>query len=707
MAPPAARSSLAWTVVAFAAAGTALAALEAVRLGSGGLAAVLVPLFAATAVIAAGVIGGAERLVAERPRWIVALAVAATSLIVTVPVGQTLFRGAYAATLPGASVLPYIAPVVAWLAIAAAIFGGDKLARGDLTGRAIVILALALVFGGIIWAKRNVLGASYPAAHLGGTLAVIVLAGLGVRVARRARPPWFVAAGIAAVALGGAGAMVFVGLAEARDRQLLANRGELGRDLVRLWRELGDFDRDGSSVLLGGGDCDDANAARYPGAADVPADGVDQDCDGADAVKVAAAQTAMPTAGALDAWRTSVAVQGVLERTKGMNVILITVDALRFDLLAPDAPNRTDFPRLARMLDESVQFTRAFSPATGTDASLSTLLTGRADPFQRVDKTLPEAIRELDRFTASAIPSEVTRHVGEVLLGRGFERIRPVYTDWEKDNIGDHISAGTTTEEGLRAVAKAGDKPWFVWLHYFDVHEHHQLDIPEELRKAVTSGGSEKAHRYRALLFAVDRSVGRLLDTLAERGHLDRTIIVFASDHGESLGDDPRLGPTHGKVTYAPLVRIPLAFRIPGVTPGVRTDSVSLLDIAPTMLELLGAPRGIDKLDGYDLVPAILDGPRELRPPPNRALVIHEEQQWSVVEWPYQLVARPAEDLVELYDLERDPRAREDIARREPAITARLRARYAEVPRVRIDRTAAGRAWREQQAQPPRPRATP
>ena len=80
-----------------------------------------------------------------------------------------------------------------------------------------------------------------------------------------------------------------------------------------------------------------------------------------------------------------------------------------------------------------------------------------------------------------------------------------------------------------------------------------------------------EVHRYRALLFNIDRAVGRLLDDLEKRGVLDKTIIVFASDHGESLGDDPRLPATHGQVAYAPLVHIPLAIKIPGVTPGLRT----------------------------------------------------------------------------------------------------------------------------------------
>jgi arylsulfatase A-like enzyme len=116
-------------------------------------------------------------------------------------------------------------------------------------------------------------------------------------------------------------------------------------------------------------------------------------------------------------------------------------------------------------------------------------------------------------------------------------------------------------------------------------------------------------HTYRALLWNIDRAVGRLLDDLEKRGALDKTIIVFASDHGESLGQDPRLPATHGQVTYAPLVHIPLAFRLPGVASGTRDDVVTLRDIAPTLLDLAGIG-GAMQVDGLDLVPALLDGPR-------------------------------------------------------------------------------------------------
>ncbi|HEY4241260.1 MAG TPA: sulfatase [Kofleriaceae bacterium] len=705
MSYPHARASGAWIVVAHAAAGAALGAIEAGRLH--GLAGTLIPLFAVTGLAAGAVIAAAERLAGRAARhggrWAKAAPAiaAAPVLVIAIPVAATLFQGAFASTLPGARAVPILLPLVAWGGVTIAIALGRRLGDDQMV-RAMLVLGLTGALGAIVWTEKHVLGAGYQDAHVGATLAVIVLAGTAVRVVVHPRVPRALAAAIAGITVVGAGLACALGLRDADDRQRLAAVGDEGKDLVRVWRGILDFDRDGASALLGGGDCDDFDGDRYPGARDTPGDGIDQDCDGVDAQPVKPVPAAKPLD--LAAWRASAPVQQLLARTKDMTIVLITVDALREDMLAPGAPHRDDFPRLARLLDDSVWFTRAIAPGSSTDTSLSTLLTGRFDPYQRVATTLPEALHATGRRTYAALPDEVTRYVGDTLPARGVDKAVPVYTDWEQADIGDHISAPATAAEGLKALDDAAGKPAFIWLHFFDVHEHHQIKVPPSVIEQVHDVGDGDVHLvYRALLHQIDSEVGRVLDALAAKGLADKTIIIFASDHGEALGDDPRYGDTHGRVTYGPLVRIPIAIHIPGVTPGQRTDAVSLVDLAPTLLDLVGAPTAIQPLDGLDLLPALLDAPAVLRPS-GRAIVLHEEWQWAVVEWPYHLLVKPADNVTELYDLSSDKYEKTDIAAQHPEIVSRLRARYAEQPEVKIDRTVAGRAWRESQAQPlPRP----
>jgi hypothetical protein len=680
----------AWIITAHVIGAAAIGAVDAARLHAHGVLFAVVPVFAATGLVIGAVVAGLERLISGvgRPAWLSALVLALPTLAVTIPVCAHLFDGAFAQTLPLARQAPFLLPPVLWLAAAGALLVGRKLGS-DKIGRSIGLLVVAGVLGGVVWAERHVLSSGYQTAHMGATVGVVALAGLAVRQLRTQNVSYVVVSALAGLAIGTAVAAVLYGLSDPIDRAILTTYGDQSRDLVRVWRAMFDRDHDGSSSLLGGGDCNDHDPTIHPGALDIPGDGIDQDCDGEDAVKPVAPPrlTPVPTT-----WRDTAAP--VLAKTKAMNVLVITVDALRFDMLAPDAPHRDDFPNLTKLLDESAWFTHAIAPASGTDVSLSTMLTGRFDPFQPVDTTLLEAVRALGRRVYAAIPGEVSRYVGDTLLHRGVDHFVVVETDWNVADVGDHVSAPSTGIEMPRSLADAAGRPWMVWLHFFDVHEHHQIDVPKPLLARVHSGGTEVIHKYRALLRAIDDEVGGVLAKIDPA----TTIVVFASDHGESLGVDPRLLDTHGQVTYEPLVRVPFALRVPGIKPGIRTDTVSIVDIAPTLMDLLG---GTMQTDGTDLTPALFGQPL----PAGRAVVIHEELQWSVVEWPYQLIVRPADNLVELYDIDQDPGEHSDLAAAQPDLVNRLRARYAEVPVVTVDRTPAGRSFREQQAQPPQSHA--
>ncbi len=699
---------LAWICLAHMIGGAAIGTLDAARLRAVGIGLAVVPVFAATGLLAALAIGLFERLARGRHWALAAILRAAPSLAISIPLGATLFDGAFAQTLPLAKQAPLLVPLALWLLTAVAIAIGRAILKpGDLMVRSIAICGVAIALGGLVWVERNILKTGYATAHMGITVSVIVLAGIAIRVARRANVPAVVAAMAAGIVLGTTVAACLYGLHSADDRRLLAEGGDQARDLVKIWRGLADLDRDGSSPLLGGGDCDDYDATRHPGAIDIPGDGIDQDCDGHDAVVAKAPPPEHHDVAPSDqraAWRAG--IQPALDRTKPMNLLLVTVDALRYDLLAPDAADREDFPNATALLAGSIWFQHAIAPASGTDVSLSTILTGRFDPFQPTETTLLEALRGTGRRTYAAIPGEVSRYVGDTLLARGVDKFTTVHTDWEKADVGDHVSAATTTLEGTRALDDAGVRPFAIWLHYFDVHEHHQIDVPKSLLAAVHPGASPVIHKYRALLRAIDDELGRMRAELARRGLTDSTIIVFASDHGEALGDDPRLMDTHGSVAYHALVRVPFAIHVPGVAGGVREDLVSLVDLAPTLLDLLGAPAAMQPLDGTDLVPAIFDAPAPLRPT-KRAIAIHEELQHSVVEWPYQLLVRPTDNIVELYDLATDPQQHTDLAASQPEVVTRLRARYAETPVVTVDRTPNGRTFREHQAQPPQKRAPP
>jgi hypothetical protein len=679
------RSWLADPIASGAASGLVLAFVELALLGeigNGGLALAVLGLFVGAGALVglAIVIAYAIVMRAKPGRVAGAAIIAAPSLVLSVPLGRSLFQGAFAATLPGASVAPYVVPLVLWLVIAATVLVGGLLVRGRPASH--VPVAIALAFGALVIdiANRKLFRSGYPDLHLGLTFATITLGAVALGIGA-AKPPVaaFVRIGTAVVVAALViGAAVF-GLDGAADRKIVATRADDARHLVRAARAVLDFDGDGSSKFFGGGDCDEGDPTRHAGARDEPGNGKDEDCDGADAVvRVAVVDEA--AARSLEEWRKTPDVTSVLEQTRTMNLLVVSVDALRADSIPAGGS-------LQKLLDRSVWFQHAFAPAAGTDVSLTTFVTGRWNPFQPLAMTLPEALAARGRLTHAILPREVLRYVPETLLTRGQASVDRIVTDSGKRDVSDRVTAGETTDRAIAFLDRAGGNRFALWTHYFDVHEHVQLKRP-----------------YPELVAAVDAEVGRLLAELDRRGLADETIVVLYSDHGESLHEDPRLPDNHGLVVYQALVHVPIAFHIPGVPARVDPTPVSLVDLAPTILSLLGGAGAITPLDGVDLVPDLLDAPAELRRR-DRALVMNEQDQWGVVVWPLKLLVRPKDDLTELYDLSVDPTEKHDLTAARPDDVKALRARYGEFPAVPMDRTQKGRRWREAQAQlPPPPR---
>ncbi|MCA9542659.1 MAG: sulfatase, partial [Myxococcales bacterium] len=157
-----------------------------------------------------------------------------------------------------------------------------------------------------------------------------------------------------------------------------------------------------------------------------------------------------------------------------------------------------------------------------------------------------------------------------------------------------------------RAQARA---PFFAWVHLFDPHQPYVLPPG-----TATTDDSDLA-RYRAEVIYTDLQIARLFRALETTGLLDRTIVVVTADHGDEFGDHG--GQYHSTSLYDELIRVPLIVRVPGLPPRVVDEAVSLLDIAPTALDLLGVP-----------APATFEG-RSLKPllrgEPFAAKAVHAE----------------------------------------------------------------------------------
>ena len=493
-------------------------------------------------------------------------------------------------------------------------------------------------------------------------------------------------------------------------------KSHAGGRLLEVARRLADLDGDNYSVILGEQDCDNSNPKVHPFALELPGNGVDEDCDGQDHAPPPPAVTAA-TRDALDAkayrallpaWRESDGVKETLARTAGYNIVLIVVDALRADYLRPLSRVRERYPHLAQVLARGRRFTRAVSSAAGTDVGMATLLTGEILYSSLGRHTMPMAFRKAGLRTHGIYQREVERWLGPMVARRGLSGRKVLINDPDQEELGTRATAGRVSNWGIQFIRRHVDRQFFLWLHYFDVHEHHQID-PETLRfkGGVPPPASDRPRdqkgKYEQMVRHIDHHLGRFMGELEALDLTKKTILVFISDHGEGLAQDARLPAHHGDLLYQALVEIPLMVHVPGVLGGESKVPATIADIYPTLLDLAGLPHGTG--DGVSLAPFVLGRATAKQKKLHRPIFLMEGRQNAVLLWPLKLIAWRDRGRVELYDLEQDPGEKKDLASSRPEDARRLAALLTARNLSKVDRATVYKARRWKEGAPDEPGA--
>ncbi len=337
------------------------------------------------------------------------------------------------------------------------------------------------------------------------------------------------------------------------------------------------------------------------------------------------------------------------------SVLLVTVDTLRPDYMSMNGYDRSTTPFVDALIAEGHYFEQAVTPVPRTTPALASLLTG-AYPHTTGVRTLTDtlsprvmSVTEVLRAAGYQTHAVITNHVlpRRRGLARGFDRY---------DMGTDARSARLTTDAALRELSRFDTKaPVFAWVHYIDPHVPYFPDpvvagafdpeyrgryrfnfgnmvpprhpFPRDLAKsAVTHRNplSEALNQHVRRLYAaeigtLDPAIERLVK--GYRAALgDDLLIIFSADHGESLGEHDFYF-DHGDYVYNASARIPLAIVLPRSHPlhgsGRCAGWVSLVDVVPTLMELLGReipPRMRPQLEGRSLVDCLAGRPLPVKP---------------------------------------------------------------------------------------------
>ncbi len=315
---------------------------------------------------------------------------------------------------------------------------------------------------------------------------------------------------------------------------------------------------------------------------------------------------------------------------RGINVILITVDTLRADHLGVYGYAKPTSPNIDQFAREAILFRRAFSHSPETNPSLSALMTSHY-PFETKvysvfytlapgAHTMAEILKAQGYRTAGVISHDTLRQ------GSGFEQGFDEYNDRTEVLVAHGTRAERiatrTTRAAIEWLEGNFKSKFFLWVHYDDPHGPYIPPAPYDTmfveparpgaKRLPVNPWSGKGgipayqvlgdHREREYYVSqydgeirfLDESVGELIAKLRLLGLMENSLIIFTADHGEGMGEHDYYF-SHYEFLYNELIHVPFILRLPGQAPPPRVveERVGLVDVLPTILEILGlkAPR--------------------------------------------------------------------------------------------------------------------
>ena len=401
------------------------------------------------------------------------------------------------------------------------------------------------------------------------------------------------------------------------------------------------------------------------------------------------------------------------KNNKKLNLLFFGIDSLRRDHMSLYGYKRQTTPNITKYLLDGVVFDKCFAPSVPTTPGYSSMMTGmdifstdvvalrhQGDMAPGV-KTLAEILGE-QGYNTTCVGFE--GNVG----GRGYQKYLN-FDGWGPDredgrsHKAENLNEVTLPElDRLGNIYKDENKPFFLFLRHMDPHapylpphpfsrmfyQDNELDPDNKsLEKCYNFkpfcdfhaswfpvGCTDAEYviaQYDAEVAYMDACIQQILEKLAALGLEEETLVVFTSDHGETLNDHDCHFDHHG--TYDPTLVVPFGFKLKGCKCGGQrfTDYCQHKDIVPTVLDIMGLDAGI-KFDGRNLT-GLLKGKAINQ---ETEMYITEatwmrKHGWRTPEWKLIIALEPDfhfKPEIELYNLINDPDENNNIADKEPEV---------------------------------------
>ncbi|WP_437971897.1 sulfatase [Sorangium sp. So ce260] len=364
-----------------------------------------------------------------------------------------------------------------------------------------------------------------------------------------------------------------------------------------------------------------------------------------------------------------------------MNVLVISIDSLRADM-PWNGYERDIAPTLTAFEKKAVSYTRHYAISSYTSMSVGGFLAGRYP--SEVERSgyffgnYPDSVVMFPELLQKAGVRTMSAHAHFYFDQKaGFRQGFDVY------EIVPGLSADNTTDRNVTspghlelAIKMLSDKAntagtFFAYFHFLDPHDVYMT------HEGIEPFGKRARDKYDGEVKFTDMHVGKLLDFVAKQPWGKDTAIIVTADHGEAFGEHKMY--RHGFEVWDVLTHVPLMIQAPGgITPRRIDVPRSSIDLAPTILELTGAPPE-PSFPGKSLVPELYGASAE-----QRDVIVDlprtsdNDRRRALINGRHKLIAYGDDDAFELFDVVADPGETKDLKREQSAVFEAMKAIYRE-----------------------------